>query len=118
MYQKVYNFFARLFRSIKNFFRCIRYPFWRLRSTSGKKMGYNWSEYDNISDGWKKAFGKQLSKDLRKVLKEENCLHSFYFVDIKEKWGSLRLSGAFTTDKIDEVIEYYELLSRCYCFIG
>lgn len=113
---KIYSFFATLFAIIKNFFFCMRYPFWRARNSFGKKsLDYSWTEYDVIPEGWQKSFGKQLSKDLRKVLIKEKCLHSFYFVDIKEKWGSLRLSGIFTTDKIDEVIEYYELLSRCYC---
>ena len=116
MYPKIYKSFVNLFTNIKNFFFCIRYPFWKVRNPFGKKsLDYSWLEYDMIPEGWQKAFGKQLSKDLRKVLKKEKCLHSFYFMDIKEKYGSLRLDGAFTTEKIDEVLDYYELLSMCYC---
>ena len=50
---------------IKNFFFCLRYPFWKSRNVwTGKFCGYSSTSYDWIPEGWRKAFGKELSKDI------------------------------------------------------
>lgn len=107
-----------LIKYIKNFFFCLRYPFWASRNAfGGKKIKryYKYTDYDCIPEGWRKVFGKQLSEDLRKVLKKNKQLHKFYFDQVKEKYGTLRLYGNFSSQEIDEVLDYYELLSMCYC---
>lgn len=101
---------------IKNFFLCLRYPFWRQRNVwTGKKLPYRSTMYDAIPYGWKKAFGKQLSKDLRSALKKDKILYKAYFHQIKEKCGSLRLYMNFYGNNSSNVADYYEDLSRCYC---
>ena len=58
----------KLIRKIKNFFFCLKYPFWKLRNVwTGKFRGYESTFYDWIPDGWRIAFGKQLSKDIKKA---------------------------------------------------
>lgn len=44
-------------------------------------------EWDAMEDGWKKAFGKQYLKDLKKQLKKDKMLYSWRITDIKEKYG-------------------------------
>lgn len=103
------------FKVIYYFFYFLRYPFWQPRNGwSGKKL-WTFSEYSQIPKGWRKAFGKQLTKDLKKQLKKDNQLKDFYFLDIKQKWGYLRLYPCATTAKVFELLDYYENLSIQYC---
>ena len=108
---------------IKNFFFCLRYPFWKSRNVwTGKFSGYSSTFYNWIPAGWRKAFGKELSKDIKKAGKMSRKRFKKYLTwkqmlswqDIKSKYGTLRLSAA-TTREIQEVLCRYELLSRCYC---
>lgn len=101
---------------IKNFFFCLRYPFWRVRNVwTGKKLSYSRTHYDQLPEGWRKAFGKKLSEDLRKALKKDKFLHKAYFHLVKEKYGTLRLYMNFYGDNTSKVVNHYEDLSRCYC---
>lgn len=101
---------------IKNYFLCKKYPFLKMYNAwNGKFMGYKYTWYDDIPEGWQKAFGKQLLEELKSVLIEESASKDFRFTQIKEKWGNLRLYTNGTTDKIQTILEKYELLSECYC---
>ena len=75
---------------------------------------YTW--YDSIDSGWKKAFGKQLSRDLKKALIKDKDLYTFRFCDIKEKYGYLVLDAFSYGPNTEKVINYYENLSICYCY--
>ena len=126
----------KLFRKIKNFFFCLKYPVWKFYrwdySKRKYKLDYSTTWYESIPIGWRKAFGKQLSEELTKVAKEEfkrvrkeplkykeykkNSLQRVIsWSDIKEKYGELRLDCSCTTDKIQDVLNKYELLSIGYC---
>ena len=107
----------------KNFFFCLKYPFWRVRNVwSGKFMGYSYTWYDYISIGWQKAFGKQLSEDIKKAGKESRRKAGKYiswkkmlhWEQIKDKYGGLRLYAS-STEEIDKVLDKYEVLSFGYC---
>ena len=102
---------------IKNYFFIKRYPFYRkTNSWTGEEIGgYDRTWYDSIPEGWRKAFGKELSRNLRKVLKLTGELNTFKFTEIKEKWGSLRLYTNQISDAVQEVLSYYERLSIGYC---
>ena len=115
------------FRCMKNFFFCLRYPFWKTYNVwTGKFCGYKFTEYDAIPEGWKIAFGKQLSEELRKTIKEEKeriyqqdhkklkTRDLIHWSQIKEKYGTLRLY-ATTTEKIFQVLHKYEEMSEHYC---
>ena len=104
------------FRVIKNYFFCLKYPFYKCRNAfTDESCGYDFTWYDELPKGWRKAFGKKLSKELKKALKEDNQLHSFRFLQIKEKYGTLRMYNAGCSQKVEDIIEKYELLSMCYC---
>lgn len=127
---KVYKFFYKIgssiitfFKCIKNFFFCLKYPFYkRYNRWTGKFCGYTYTEYDQLNYGWKKAFGKQMSEDIKKAGKEYRKTNHKYvswknmiiFTDIKEKYGTLRLY-ANCIDEIQKVLTKYELLSMGYC---
>ena len=106
----------------KNFFLCLRYPFWKSRYVSTNKfIGYTYTWYDDIPVGWRKAFGKQLSAEIKKAgrlsrkrLGYKSWKELISWQQIKEKYGSLRLY-AKTTEEIAHVLERYELISLGYC---
>ena len=108
---------------IRNFFFCLKYPFWKsYNRLTGKFSGYEFTEYDFIPEGWRIAFGKQLSKDIKKAGKaSRKRLHKYLswkelitILEIKEKYGQLRIY-AHNTEEIQEVLDKYELLSLGYC---
>ena len=117
-----YQMLNKLKASICNYFFLKKYPFWKLYDYRGKFQGYNYSWHRFIPTGWWKAFGKQLSDEIkaagiasRKRLGKRILWKDLIrWDDIKEKWGELRLS-ATTTPEIEHVLEKYELLSIGYC---
>lgn len=113
--RKFFCFIELLPSCIKNFFFFMKYPFWQPRNAWSGKKYWSFTEYEQISPGWRKAFGKQLSKDLRKVLKKSKQLRSFYFLQIKQKWGYLCLYPCSTTSEVFDLLHYYENLSVGYC---
>ena len=99
-----------------NFFKCLRYPFYKARNlVTDKFLGYNATLYDDIPDGWRKAFGKELSRELKKQLKKDKQLRSFRFTQIKEKWGRLRLYNMGCSKECHDLLNKYEELSWDYC---
>ena len=112
--KKLLDFFKYLPICIKNFFFCLKYPFW-------KEVGYRYTWYDDIDWGWRKAFGKQLSKDIKAAFKEDKKINpnlkwkdALHFEQIKEKFATLRLYAS-ATENIMEVLNYYENISEGYC---
>lgn len=77
---------------------------------------YSW--YDAIPYGWRKAFGKQMIKEIADALKAEGgrkALKEFHITDIKEKWGSLSLYASGYNDEVMKIIEKYEYISLRTC---
>lgn len=114
--------FKNLVCIIYNFFFCLKYPFMKGYNVwTGKFCGYGFTEYDYISYGWKKAFGKQLLKDIKKAYKLDKkdfpnltWKQALRWEQIKSKYGTLRLYAS-ATSRIMEVLHKYEKLSRYYC---
>lgn len=107
----------------KNFFFCLKYPFWKSRNVwNGKFSGYTYTLYDEIPVGWRIAFGKKLSEDILKAGKETrkrlkkhaSWKEMISFQQIKEKWGELCLYAS-ASHEIQDVLDYYEHLSQAYC---
>lgn len=109
----------RITRLIKNFFLILKYPFLTIYNWDGSPVSFNerfdYTWYDDIPTGWKKAFGKQLLKELRIVCKKEGCLKDFKITEIKEKWYRLRIYTSFYNEKIISILDKYEDLSGHYC---
>lgn len=107
---------------IHNFFFCLKYPFWKSHNVwTGKFLGYEFTWYDDIPQGWRIAFGKQLSDDIKAAYKKDKKANpklkwadALMWTQIKEKWGRLCLY-ATATSNIYAVLEHYEELSEKYC---
>lgn len=104
----------------KRFAFLMRYPFWKSRNVwTDRFCGYGWSMYDWIPEGWRNAFGEELTHDIAEALKADGIKRSKWcdclqWQDIKEKYGGLRLYAA-TTDKVQKVLSKYECMSIGYC---
>lgn len=78
------------------------------------------TELDALDKGWRKKFGIDLCKDLKKsILKSGGIkyLYSFRIMQIKEKWGELCLYCCNYTDEVSKVIAKYEKLSSETCIV-
>lgn len=73
-----------------------------------------WDAMDGMP-GWKKAFGKQYLKELKKQLKKDHYLYQFRITDIKEKYGTLRLYCNGASDEVYKIVDKYETLSYETC---
>ena len=85
------------------------YPFLKIDNE------YNWIWLDSLEVGWRKAFGADLCCELKEALIKDDCLDSFEFLDIKEKFGSLRLYAWGYSDNARDVLAKYEELSKYIC---
>lgn len=74
-----------------------------------------YTELDYMPNGWRKAFGIQMMKDLKIALKRTKSMKWFRIMDIKEKWGELCFYCNGYNDDIDNVIGKYEYISRYTC---
>ena len=107
---------------IKNYLKRKKYPFWKMKNAlTGKFMGYECTWYDEIPEGWRKTFGKQLSEEILSVGKSYLKEHKgqtwddvIHWEQIKEKFGELRLHAS-AIDEIQDILTKYEYLSMCYC---
>lgn len=117
-----------MFTKIKNYIFCKKYPFWTFRefkcwknNKEVYKNNFSYTWYDAISEGWKKAFGKELSDEILKTgkiylkeNKDKEWKDILHWSDIKSKYGELRLEAS-SINSIDEILTKYEWLSIGYC---
>ena len=107
---------------------CKRYPFliprsgfgkpiWDVRWDGKRDKPYSTTLAENFPSGWWEAFGIDLCEELRQDLIKCKYLYDFRMLEIKEKWGELRIytcglpEGSDTWDIIDD----YSALSRNIC---
>lgn len=79
-----------------------------------------YTELDSLEIGWRKRFGIDLCKDLRRALLKSGgykLLYSYRILQIKEKWGYLHLYGSGYNKEISKVLSKYEKLSEETCVI-
>lgn len=111
------------YKKIKNKKLVERYPFLlprnRWTDEVPKDYNYEWTELDDMSKGWRKAFGLQMCEEIRKDLIKYDYLNDFRIAQIKEKFGGLRFYvGAIPRDsEVFEIIKKYEDLSFETCEI-
>lgn len=76
-----------------------------------------YTELDAMPEGWRKAFGIQMCKELRKQLWKEGNLFKYRIAQIKEKWGKLCWYDEGASKEVYEIIEKYEKLSWNTCIV-
>lgn len=77
----------------------------------------SYTELDAMEPGWRKAFGIQMCKEIKKELKKYKFLYKYRIFQIKEKWGYLHWydSGHPKDSKIYDIVRKYEQISAKTC---
>ena len=121
----------------KNIKLCARYPFllpwnrwsgkviteaqdggyWPGDPDAVPEYDYEYTELDSMPAGWRKAFGEEMCEEIRKALIEDDDLERWRIVQLKEKYGSLRIydNGYKKGSRIPEIISKYENISMRTC---
>ena len=99
-----------------------KYPILRQRNFYTGELIDNNDEYtylDAMPTGWAKAFGIPMFEDIQNEVntwpKEET--EHFFFTDIKEKFGELRVYTSHMTDNLFKILEAYCAISRNVCIV-
>ena len=71
---------------------------------------------DMLPTGWRLKFGESLFKELKKVIKRDK-LKNYKIVEIKEKFGVLRLYSFGGNEDTEAVVKKYEDVSQYVCQI-
>lgn len=80
---------------------------------------YSYTELDNMPTGWRTAFGIEMCEEIRKALVEDGDLDRWRIVQMKEKYGELRLydNGYKVGSRIPSIIAKYQGRSVHTCVI-
>lgn len=80
---------------------------------------YEYTELDSLPDGWNKAFGEQMCEELREALIEDGDLDRWKIVELKQKYGSMRLTdnGYKHGSRVPDIIGKYESMSERTCVV-
>jgi len=99
----------------------LQYPWARIHTWEGKVLDGDEDTsifYYRLPDGWKIAFLEPLLKELDAAIKKlpPAQQEEFYLLDVKEKYGSLRIYPIWYTNEIDKVIDKYSEISERTCY--
>ena len=96
-----------------------KYPFLKPRDAWTGEVDadydYTHTELDNIPDGWRKVYGMLICEDLAKCLADDDYEGPFFFQEIKEKYGQLRLYSNYIPKGWDDYTWKYEHLTENTC---
>ena len=102
-------------------FLLIKTDYWTGEKLAPEEIKYTTTWFDDIPEGWAKAFGEQMCDELLEILKKADYVDKYQIVQIKEKFGGLRWYDEGVPDNIwDEYwawIHKYETLSYKTCII-
>ena len=94
------------------------YPFLRLRDIDGTIC-----EDDDfpmigleIPNGWYKVFF-QMCDDIKPILEREGVLDTFYFIQVKEKYNTLRCYHNGAPKEVEDIISKYEMMAYYICTV-
>lgn len=74
-----------------------------------------YTEWDFMPKGWNIAFGKQMLDEIKCQLKKDKILYSWRIMDLKEKYGTLRLYCNYGSKELYDILDKYENLSWNTC---
>ena len=75
---------------------------------------YTYTEAWGLPSGWHRLF-YLLCKHLRPHIEEANLLDKFYFTQVKEKYGTMRVYTSCLPNSVDRMIDLYECYSKYLC---
>lgn len=78
---------------------------------------YLFTWLDDMPDGWRLEFGRQMCEELQQELERINFVDGYVILQVKEKYGSLRwyTGGVPSDSKLFEIVDKYETLSESTC---
>lgn len=104
-----------------------KYPFlvirtyWTGEIIPEEKLNYEHTWFDEIPEGWAKAFGEQMCDELLEILKKADYVDEYQIIQIKEKFGGLRWYDNGVPDTVwDEYkawLDKYEILADKTCIL-
>lgn len=77
---------------------------------------YSYTEMWSLPEGWHKLF-LLLCKELLPHIEKAGILDSWYFTQLKEKYGTMRVYTCSTPKTADHLIDLYECYSQYVCFM-
>ena len=92
--------------------------FWPDEPERVPEYDYEYTELDDMPDGWRIAFGEQMCEEIREALLKhggEEALDRYRIAQIKEKFGALRWYDFDGNEDTDAVIDKYEAISERTC---
>ena len=90
--------------------------YWPGNPEDHPEYDYEYTELDDMPDGWRIAFGEQMCQDIMDALEDSNTVKSYGIDQIKEKFGFLCWYDHGGTKKIrDEIVPKYEDMSIRTC---
>ena len=92
--------------------------YWPWNPEEVPKYDFEYTELDDMPDGWRVAFGEQLCEDLKQELLKAggDALYKYRIVQIKEKWGFLHWYDNGCTERWQrEILPKYEKMSKRIC---
>lgn len=64
-----------------------KYPWLQIRNVwTDEKLDNEFTWFDDLPKGWRKAFGLQMVKELDQILRKANYQDKYQITQIKEKW--------------------------------
>ena len=94
---------------------CEKYPFLKwygdplyMGYDEDHELDYHYTWEDEIPLGWRKAFCPQMWDELKEILAKADYVDKFRFVQIKEKWGQLRLYWQGAPNEIYDEVNTWE----------
>jgi hypothetical protein len=98
---------------------CMEYPFLIPRDIDGNRdedFDYTYLNLE-IPVGWTMLF-LQMCSDIKPLLEKEGVMDSFYFIQCKEKYNSLRCySNGAASQEVEDIIEKYEHMAYYVCTV-
>ena len=92
----------------------VEFPFLRVYGQESYH-GVTSTMLDNMPQGWRIAFGRELCKELKEELVKNNALDSYEIEQIKEKFGGLRWYDNCHLPGVQFIIAKYGVLSEKTC---
>ena len=89
--------------------------FWPKEPESIPEYDWEYTELDEMPDGWRIAFGEQMCEELKTELERIGFLYDYRIVQIKEKYGCLRWYDNGISREGHKIIGKYEEISKGIC---
>lgn len=91
--------------------------YWTGDPESVPEFDWEYTELDEMPEGWRRAFGEKMCEELKAALELDHDLLRWRIVQMKEKWGRLVIydNGHVIGSFVPEILDKYERMSERLC---